>query len=161
MLLTKFILASKEDVFNAFINPKQLEKWCYPEGFDLRVPVFEPRVGGLYHYIHTSVNGEYNCTGHITEIRPNEKLVSVDDKIIGPLGNVLFENLTAKISFQTRDNGTEVNVIQEGFLDEKSAKECESGWVDCLKHLDSFLTKTISQQRSSQRAKESGESASL
>lgn len=147
MQITKFIPASREDVFDAFTDRDKLEQWCAPEGMTLKLPEFEAREGGRYHYVHTNKDGEFNCVGYFKEIIPNEKLVSVDEKAYGPDGKTLFENVTCSVSFRDKTGGTELTVTQRGFTDAKMDQECEQGWADCLNKLTEVLRKDSSGPR--------------
>lgn len=139
MQITKFIPANRHDVFDAFIKPQKIEKWAYPQGMSLKVPRFEAHSGGEYQYIHLGQDGDYNCVGHIESFIPDEKLEMIDERITGPDGKILMENLPCKISFRDKTGGTEVTVIQTGFKDKKTEQECEQGWADSLNQLAGFL----------------------
>jgi uncharacterized protein YndB with AHSA1/START domain len=139
MQITKFFSAPREAVFEAFTNARKLEKWCYPEGLTLTVPKFEARENGRYRYVHQGKDGIYNCEGHFDEFQANEHLTFVDEKVTDPDGNVIFENLNGSISFRDKDRGTEIHIIQEGFIDDEQDRMCEQGWVDSLINLSTYL----------------------
>jgi len=139
MQISKFIAATREEVYAAFTNPRKLEKWCYPEGYTLTIPKFEARPNGRYRYVHQNKDGIYNCEGHFDEITKNEHLTFVDERITGPDGSVLFENLNGSISFRDKDRGTEVWIIQKGFINDEDERMIEQGWVDSLVQLSTYL----------------------
>lgn len=57
ILNTRVIAARRQDVFDAFAKPRQLEEWWGPDGFTNRVPHFDLRAGGQWRIIMTASNG--------------------------------------------------------------------------------------------------------
>lgn len=137
--LKEFFPKDRRDVFNYWIQPKLLEKWSAPEGMTLRVPEFDAKKGGRYRYEHESKDGKYVCEGFMKEFIPGEKLVLVDKFVKDPKGQTIFENLECVINFRSVNGGTEVDITQSGFPDEKSLMECQHGWRDCLGKLSQLL----------------------
>lgn len=146
MQLNKFISAPREFVFQSFTDSKILEQWCYPEGFSLKIPVFDLKENGEYHYVHTNKDGDYHCYGKFLEILPNEKLVTLDEKVVDPSGKTVFENLSGSVYFHDKDSGTEITVIQHGFQNDDQARQCEQGWYECLMNLTEYLARARSSQ---------------
>lgn len=147
MQIIKFFPVPREALFEAFTNPRQLEKWCYPEGLSLTVPKFEARKNGRYRYVHKGADGIYNCEGHFDEFIENEHLTFLDERVTDPRGEVIFENLNGSITFRDKDRGTELHIIQEGFVNEEKERMCEQGWVDSLINLSTYLGRQINTSR--------------
>lgn len=137
--LSRSIPASKDDVFNYWIEPKLLERWSSPEGMRLKVPHFEARKGGKYRFEHFQGEDVYICNGHFEEFIPNEKLVQIDT-VQSPEKGLLFENLHTTVTFSEEASGTKIQVTQNGFPDQKSADECKKSWIQSLDKLNDLIT---------------------
>jgi len=132
--IQKFIACTRDEVYKYFTIPGYLEKWCYPDGVNLKVPFFEAKTNGKYRYEHTGQGGVYVSTGTVKEIIPEEKIITMD-KVNDPMGNVVFENLKGEVIFRDAHGGTDLYITQSGFPDKKSLGECQQGWDQCLDHL--------------------------
>lgn len=139
LTIMRLIRGPRADVFNYFIDPKLLETWAYPDGMSLRVPVFNPKIAGYYRFEHTGNNGTYVCTGNIKDFEPGSKLVQVDH-VVAPDGNMIFPRLETVTTFNDKPGGTFITIVQRGFTDEQSLKECEAGWNQSLDRLDSMFS---------------------
>lgn len=129
-----FIPDTPEEVFKYFTKPALLETWAYPEGMTLKVPQFEAKKNGHYRYEHTNEQGQWLCVGILKEFVPAEKLTSVD-KVLGPDGNLLLNDQESELTFKKVGRGTEIQLKQGPFPDEKFKQECEKGWEDSFRHL--------------------------
>ena len=138
IILTRFFNIPSRDLYNYFIDPKLIEKWSYPEGMVLKVPVFEAEEGGKYRYEHTNEKGTYVCEGHFEQIVPRQSLKMVDDWIKDPSGKLIAEKLNCEIAFMPLGDGCDVAIRQSGFAGEDFVKECEEGWNQSLDHLHSI-----------------------
>ena len=143
LTMMRLIRGQRAEVFNYFINPGLLESWAYPDGMSLRVPVFNPKNGGSYRMEHTNADGGiYVCTGHIKDFGPGSKLIQVDN-VVDPDGKVVLSKIETVTTFNDKPGGTFITIIQKGFTDEKSMRECEAGWNQCLDRLDSMFSGQI------------------
>ena len=111
-----------------------LERWAHPDGMNLKVPVMEPKANGKYRFEHRGPQGLYICNGHFESLIPNEKLVQLDT-VKDPEGHVIFKDLKCTTIFRQVGGGTEVTIIQSGFPDGPSMKECEKSWYHSLEKL--------------------------
>jgi uncharacterized protein YndB with AHSA1/START domain len=137
--IMRLIQGSRQEVFNNFITPELLEAWAYPEGLKLRVPFFEPKIGGTYRFEHTGKDGLYVCTGFVKDFQPGSKLVQVDT-VKDPDGKIIFSNLETVTTFSDKPGGTFITITIRGFANEALRKECEYGWNQCLDRLDSIFS---------------------
>lgn len=137
---------SRTEIFRYFTDPELIEQWAYPDGLSLRIPQFNLRTNGKYRYEHEGRNGKFVCVGKFTEIEPNQKLVMIDERITGPDGNVVFENLGCTQVFRDTRAGSEVEVIQEGFKDEQALNDCRQGWEQSLNHLSALIDRDLGSQ---------------
>lgn len=61
-------------------EPKHIEKWWGPRGFETRVEEVDMRVGGRSRYVMTGPDGtEYPAEGMFIEVDPPNKIVSTDE----------------------------------------------------------------------------------
>ena len=72
--------APRQLVWDVWTQPKHIEKWFGPKGFDTRVEKFDFKVGGRATYVMVGPDGkEYPGTGVYKEIVPIEKIVTTDE----------------------------------------------------------------------------------
>jgi uncharacterized protein YndB with AHSA1/START domain/predicted enzyme related to lactoylglutathione lyase len=136
--LTHFVPTSKDVVFNYWTRPEFVEKWAFPDGMTLKIKQFEAKKGGKYCFEHTSKEGVYVCTGYFKEFIPDEKVVQVDT-VKNPDGKILFSKLESIVEFTSETAGTEIHLIQKGFPDINSLKECEKAWTQSFEKLSNIL----------------------
>ncbi len=108
---TKIIQATREKVYNAFIDRKALAFWLAPNGMAGKVHDFDVRVGGGYDmslfYLDNKTAGktsgnEDRFYAKFIELSPNEKIVQA-------------------IHFQTDKNGFTEEMIMEVLLEENQS----------------------------------------
>ncbi|MGZ3658246.1 MAG: SRPBCC family protein [Bdellovibrionota bacterium] len=136
--VTKSFPIPQQKLFTYFADKSLVERWSYPEGMKLRLPLFEARAGGKYRYEHTSKDGTYVAEGYFKTFGP-ENIVQTDLTVKGPDGTVLFENLECQITFIPTANGTEAEILQKGFKNKKDADDCKNGWQQSLAHLETLI----------------------
>lgn len=136
--ISKTFPVGKQELFDYFVTPSLLEKWAFPDGMTLRVPVLEAKPGGHYRWEHTQNGGTYVAEGHFEELSP-DRIVQVDEEIEDPTGKVLHENILCAVTFLEKSGATEARVEVSGFRDQQAADECRLGWEQCLAHLGKLL----------------------
>lgn len=147
--VTKFFPLDRESLFGYWVEPELLERWAYPDGMNLSVPVMEPRADGKYRFEHRGQEGLYICNGYFKSLIPNEKIVQVDT-VKNPEGFIMIKDLECTTDFRQVAGGTEVTITQRNFPDEKTAKECELGWVQSLEKLQHLFNRNIGSDRQSE-----------
>lgn len=138
--ITKTFPAGKQELFDHFVTPSLLEKWAFPDGMTLRIPILEARPGGRYRWEHTQDGGTFVAEGHFEELSP-DRIVQIDEEIEDPSGKVLHENLLCAVSLVEKSGATEARIEVSGFRDQQGADECRRGWEQCLAHLDKLLAR--------------------
>lgn len=138
--ITKTFPLAKQKLFDYFITPTLLERWAFPQGMTLRIPLLEAKVGGRYRWEHSQDGGTYVAEGHFEELSP-DRIVQIDEEIEDPSGQVLEENLLCAINFIERGDSTEVRVEVSGFKEKKGAEDCRQGWEQCFAHLGQLLAR--------------------
>lgn len=80
IVLTRVFNAPRELVWKVWTDPKHVEKWWGPRGFNTTVKELDVRPGGKSNYVMTGPDGtEYPAGGVIREVVPFERIVSTDE----------------------------------------------------------------------------------
>ncbi len=80
IVITREFAAPRQLVWDVWTQPKHIEKWFGPKGFDTRVDGLDFKVGGRSTYVMVGPDGtEYPSTGVFKEIVPIEKIVTTDE----------------------------------------------------------------------------------
>jgi uncharacterized protein YndB with AHSA1/START domain len=80
IVINREFTAPRQLVWDVWTQPKHIEKWFGPKGFDTRVEKFDFKVGGRATYVMVGPDGkEYPGTGVYREIVPIEKIVTTDE----------------------------------------------------------------------------------
>ena len=130
--------APRETVFRAWIDPQHLARWFGPKIFTIPVCETDARVGGAWHIVMRSPDGqEFPCGGVYKEIVPPERLVFSNDAvdregnpIIKGLTSVTFADHGGKTKLTLRTRGTAVVDYAVAYL-----KGMEAGWTQSLEKL--------------------------
>jgi uncharacterized protein YndB with AHSA1/START domain len=146
--LTKTITASRERVWEAWVNQDQVQQWWAPNGFTNPVCEVDARVGGELSIVMLAGDGMGSMSGMkapmkgvFTEVVENEKLVftniALDDNgnhLLEGLTTVAFEDLegNTKLTVHTGAGGTAPGV-------EQMLGGMETGWNQQLEKLSKFL----------------------
>lgn len=138
----KKFTASREDLYDAWINADKLKQWWQPAGNTLVTVENDVRVDGTIKYEFEGKDSEKTIviTGQYKEVKPAQRLVySWDWQILGSehLNNNHFE-LT--IEFLSDGNGSKIVVTQANEDENESIQPREKGWEDELESLNQFLS---------------------
>lgn len=80
IVITREFAAPRQLVWDVWTQPRHIERWFGPKGFDTRVEEHDFRVGGRSVFIMVGADGaEYPAAGTFKEIVPIEKIVSTDE----------------------------------------------------------------------------------
>ncbi len=80
IVITREFAAPRQLVWDVWTQPKHIEKWFGPKGFDTRVEKLDFKVGGSSVYVMIGPDGtEYPSNGVFKEIVPIEKIVTTDE----------------------------------------------------------------------------------
>jgi len=110
-----------------------LKKWMAPsEDFKIPVAEAELRVGGRYHIIMNSPDGEvHDVSGVYREIVPNKKLVYTWAWKSTP-----ERESVVTIELRPAGGGTELTLKHEQFADAEARDRHQHGWTGCLARLE-------------------------
>jgi len=131
--ITRTFNAPLERVYQAFIEPGDLEKWFGPDGVNCVVHEIDPRPGGKYSFTMRNENGEeHPLSGVFQEVIANEKLVYTWTWASGTLEGV---ETRVTLDFADKDGGTELTLTHELLPTETAVKMHNVGWsgsFNCL-----------------------------
>ena len=150
VLITHLFNAPVDLVFEAFTDPKHLERWFAPNGCTISYKSIDVSVGGKFHScISDPKNGDCWCIGVYKEIIKNKKIV-YEIAIADENGN-LTEPATigmdkewpmktlVSITFKEINKQTEITLRQT--VSEKIAKRtgAHPSWIQMLEKLKEIL----------------------
>lgn len=136
--------APREQVFNAWTDPKALIRWFAPsDDFSTPSVAVDLRVGGSYQIVMKAPAGEVHAVkGTYREIKIPEKLVFTWVWEEGGCGGESISEdhpTVVTVEFHDRGSMTEV-VLTHEFLPSLEAKEKHAeGWTGCLNRLQAKL----------------------
>jgi uncharacterized protein YndB with AHSA1/START domain len=150
--LTHVFNASREIVFAAWTDPKQLMSWYAPKGCYIVYEKIDVRTGGQYHScIHDPVHGECWCKGTYLEIAPLNRIVftmQMTDRDGNDLQSIDAGKdeqwpsiTTVTVSFKEIDGKTELILQQTVSAKLANTTGALPGWISMLNRLSSILDK--------------------
>jgi len=140
LTLKRVFNAPPQKVFNAWTDPKEVALWYGPEGFTNEVHEFNLVEGGVYRLtMHSPKGDQYTLRGVFKLIQPYEKLILTWQWEKGLDGGESNET-TVTVDFKSADEGTEMTLTHEGFIDEEARKNHEMGWSSSFNDLEKHVT---------------------
>jgi len=137
LVLNRHFKAPPERVFAAFTEKPLMQGWYGPESMTTPHCEVDARVGGKYRIEMHKSDGAVNIvTGEFKEVAPPEKLVFSWGWLNGAGRNP--ETLVT-ITFKPRDGGTDLTLVQSGFLKEEFRDGHREGWTSSWSALDALL----------------------
>ena len=133
LALVRKLDAAPAKVWRALTEPEMLKRWMAPDDA-FKVPVAETqvRVGGRYHIVMISPDGEeHDVSGVYREIVPNKKLVYTWAWKTTP-----ERESVVTIELRAAGSGTELTLTHRQFADEDARNRHEHGWKGCLARLE-------------------------
>jgi uncharacterized protein YndB with AHSA1/START domain len=142
--LHRVVRASPARVFRAWTEADELRRWfAAAEGYTTPVAEVDLRVGGRYRMGMRAPNGELSvATGVYEEIVPPARLVLTWRwEHEGPA----LPTTRLTLEFRPHPDGTELVLVQVGFIDVAAREKHSDGWQGCLDSLERLLRKTNNQ----------------
>lgn len=128
--IKKFIRASRDKVFNAWLDPETLKKWDCPEHCEHSHLEQNVIVGGTYRNSMIDNGVTVTVFGTYREVVLNTKLVFTSQWEDSNSPETLVT-----VEFADKEGGTEVTLSQTGFENVSTTKGHEEGWASCLNRL--------------------------
>lgn len=152
IVITREFAAPRQLVWDVWTQPKHIEKWFGPKGFDTRVEKLEFEVGGRSVYVMTGPDGtEYPSNGVFKEIVPIEKIVTTDefgdgfDEIESMKGKDLPQGMVTTYLFYDITERTKLTIItSHPTVEDKKKHEAMGvveGWNSSLDKAEEYLAK--------------------
>jgi len=137
LVLIKHFKATPERVFAAFTDKAVMQSWYGPETMTVPHCEVDARVGGQYRVeMHRANGGVSVVTGEFKEIVPHERLVFSWGWLNGTGRN---PETTVTLTFKPADGGTELTLVQTGFLEEGFREGHREGWTSAWNALEAAL----------------------
>ena len=125
--VTTTIRATRERVFDAWLDPVRLARFlCAGDTHVARVAV-DARLGGTFHVVMASEEGEFDHRGRYVEIARPERLRFT--WISAATGGAETD---VTVTFESIAEGTRVTLVHVGLPDEAAAKRHHGGWQSIL-----------------------------
>ena len=137
LTLIRFIRASRENVFDAFVQAKHAQQWMCPRGMTIPGASFDARVGGRFRVTMRARDGaKFTAAGVYRDIARPERLSYTWQWESANLPNV--ETLIT-VTFTERAAGTELRMTHSGFPDASLRDSHEEGWGSSLNRLTDLV----------------------
>ncbi|MCU1448819.1 MAG: hypothetical protein JWP02_989 [Acidimicrobiales bacterium] len=125
------IVASAEDLFDAWLDARSLGSWLRPSGVRETRAETDPRVGGTFRIVMVDDESSMVHTGTYREIDRPRRLVftwcSPATRLRESIVTVTFE--------PSSNSSTVVEIHQVGLPDEEARASHHGGWSDALREL--------------------------
>lgn len=152
--ITRVFSASRERVFQAFVDPDLIAQWWGPDGFHTprEKLEIEPKVGGRHHKVMVldsaeiaegmgmAVGTEFPDSSRVVEINAPELLV-LSSEPQPEMG--LVERTITRIEFHAEGPDRTRVVLMDGPYNEMMAGHAETGWRQSLEKLEKALATTL------------------
>lgn len=146
--------ASRDQVFEAWINPDHLKNWYAPDGCTVFIKECNPVEGGFFHYcIKHPVHGSGWAIGEFLKIKRPEKIIQrvtisdetgkpVDPRVLGMDPDWPQQTL---LTITLEDWGGKTKMILEENVNEDFAKKTGAypGWIQMFDRLNGTFLATI------------------
>jgi uncharacterized protein YndB with AHSA1/START domain len=139
--VTQLVRGRREDVFEAFGDPKLARKWA-PEGCRMASFEADMRVGGKFRQVMRCGSDRHVAYGEYRKIVPDKEVAFThqweeDDPV---------ETLVT-VRFKPEKSGTEMVLSQTGFKDAASARGHKEGWSSALASFAKVFASSRRQRR--------------
>lgn len=136
LTIVRSFKAAPEKVWRALTEPEALKQWMAPsDAFTIPVAETDVRVGGRYHFIMRSPDGEeHDVSGIYREVVPNRRLVYTWAWKSTPERESLVT-----MELRAAAGGTELTLRHEQFFDEEARDKHQQGWTGCIGRLERLL----------------------
>ena len=109
LYISRYYTVSRQQVFRAWTDPKQLSRWWGPKDFTTPVCEIEPRVGGRLRIVMRGPDGtDYPMQGTVTDIRNNERF-AFDYEALDQAGKPALQGRLS-VTFADEDGKTRLSL---------------------------------------------------
>jgi uncharacterized protein YndB with AHSA1/START domain len=135
--LMRMLAARPQDVFRAWTEPDQLERWCAPAGYEVLDIELELRVGGAYSVVMKHPDETSVCvTGNFLAVAPGQRLAYTCAR----QGTEMDAGDTSvSVDLRDRSGSTGLVLTHRGFESDEVYDFHEWAWNSCLDQLADLL----------------------
>jgi uncharacterized protein YndB with AHSA1/START domain len=134
VIVRKMLTASREDVFDAWLDAEGMREWMCPGPVTSSEVVLDPRVGGRFRIVMTAPGATIVNSGEYLILdRPARLQFTWISSRWGP------EETLVTVDLHQRDAQCELVLTHERFPLESSAKQLTVGWNQILEKLATRL----------------------
>lgn len=135
--LERVLLAPRQRVFAACVEPDQLGEWWGPAGFTAPSLELDVRDGGLYRITMQPPDGEaFHLRGAYAEVDPPRRLVFTFEWEAPDPDD---QETLVTLSFFDHREGTKLVLDQGSFATQARYELHEAGWTETLDRLAGYL----------------------
>ncbi len=136
--MTRFIRATPEQVYAAFVQPELLARWQCPRGLTAQVSV-DARVGGRYRLDMKARDGSHHVAiGEFRVLEPGRRVCySWAWEGGGPIPEGM--STLVEVELAARDGGTHLTMRHSGFHAAAARDGHAQGWASVLNKLNDLL----------------------
>ena len=134
VVIRKTLTASREDVFDAWLDAEGMREWMCPGAVTSSEVVLDPRVGGRFRIVMTAPGAIIVNTGEYLILdRPARLQFTWTSSRWGP------EETLVTVDLHQQDAQCELVLTHERFPLESSTKQLTAGWNQILEKLANRL----------------------
>jgi glutathione S-transferase len=142
LTITRTIRATRQRVFDAFVNPELLKQWFAPRGFAVLDAIVDPRVGGRYRMTMKQRSGEpVMVSGEYREVKAPERLTFTWKWESAPMAALPETLVTVSLVERRGEHGveTEITLLHTGFPAPEARDGHTLGWSSSVNRLADSL----------------------
>ena len=142
LVITRSFDATRERVFDAWLDPVQIGKWIGPRNIRAEATELTPKVGGRYriHMRGADGSGGPIVTGIYREIVRPERLVFTWAWETAHSQGMPGDETVVTLTFRERGGKTEMTLRHEGFPTKESRDSHNQGWNSSFDKLADALS---------------------
>lgn len=132
--IRKLLPASREEVFDAWLDPEGMHEWMAPGPVTSCEAVLDPRVGGHFRIVMTAPGAQFVNTGEYRVLdRPSKLQFTWSSSRWG------YQETLVTVELYAREAQCELVLTHERFPAEYSTDELAAGWTRILEKFGSRL----------------------
>ncbi len=136
--LDRIISGSPEDVYDAWLDPRQLRVWFCGGDTHVSAVDVDPRIGGTYRIVMSDSRRDWEHTGSYLDLDRGERLVFTWRSPI-----TRGDETRVTVSLTPEPDGTRLQLVHEQ-LARAAVEGHRSGWWELLEKLDGLLASLAS-----------------
>jgi len=134
--VSRFYPVAPEKVWRAWTDPRALGQWFRPDAsFSIPLAEADVRDGGRFRVLMVNAKGEeFDLSGTYREVVPERRLV-----MTWGWKNQPGHESVVTVNFVQAAQGTQIELLHEGYLDFDNEPTHEEGWHGALEKLERHL----------------------